>query len=300
MKISLPSSSKDAVDQMGSLAALLDKNGWKAAAFIAVSVKPRAGQGTSARSGRSCVSFVQFAKALNAKGWSKTIIQRNYEGWEQAADAGIVPHAADLVYGERIDLPTEGWSRVLPAACWTGDEDAEAVAAAAKAAGTGASKAVDIAQNPKALAAAIKGSARVREAAAAALAGSVEETEIAAKVMANPKQAQVVLGDKAVEKSVSTARAANLNTKRTTSPTFKDSLPKKRGSRTLSALTLMQVTDDISLGLGRIGKMIDDLDDEARQILIDFLQDDVILIAQGYVDLLAGEGADFSVEDITG
>ena len=95
-----------------ALAALLDKNGWKAAAFIAVSVKPGSAGPKSVTSDRS--SFTAFTKQLNAKGWSKNIITRHYEAWEAAAEDGLVPHAADLVYGERIEVPIDGMGRYYP------------------------------------------------------------------------------------------------------------------------------------------------------------------------------------------
>lgn len=192
MKLTLPADYTSAISEVGGIAALLDKNGWKAAAFIAVAVKPRAGQGggTSTTSGQS---FTRFAKDLNAKGWSKTVVQRHYEAWEKAADAGLVTHAADLVYGEKIEVPTDNWATYYPPseASWTDVEDADAIReqGVLEGAGTGA-MAVKIAANPKSLTAAIKASPKVAKAAAQALvdAGDIETLSKATAAVAKNRQ----------------------------------------------------------------------------------------------------------------
>ena len=138
------------------------------------------------------MSAKQFARELSAKGWSENVIRRHYEGWEAAADAGLVPHAADLSFGEKIDLPTEGWAEFYPPR-WAGDEQAELVATQARQDGAGASKAVDIAQNPKAMAAAIKASPAVAQAAAQALVekGDVSHLGRATAQAAQNRQVEV-------------------------------------------------------------------------------------------------------------
>lgn len=188
MKVQLPVDSASAISQVGDIAALLDKNGWKAAAFIAVTVKPM-GHGGS-RKGTSALerlSPTAFAKALNAKGWSRHIIERHFEAWENAAGEGVVPHAADLEFGEKVDVPTDGWNDWYPPQLDHQHEDAEAIQAQASLDGTGASKAVDIAKNTKAMAAAIKASPKVAEAAASAL---VDRGDVAALGRATAAAAQ--------------------------------------------------------------------------------------------------------------
>lgn len=167
MRVTLPADSASAIQEVGALASLLDKNGWKAAAFIAAAIKPGEGNGRKARTSAR-LSIKSFAKSLNAKGWSENIINRHYQAWEAAADAGLVPHADDLVYGERIDVPDDGWNEWYPPR-WAGNDDAERVAEQAARDGVGKSKAVDISQNPGAMAAAIKADPKLAEVAAAAL-----------------------------------------------------------------------------------------------------------------------------------
>ena len=196
MKITLPADSASAITEVGGIAVLLDKNGWKAAAFIAVSVVPgTAGRPSkSARSSR--LSFTAFAKALNAKGWSKDVINRHYEGWEAAADTGLVPHAADLTYGEKIDLPTEGWAEFYPPTMLSDHryqiDDKESILAEAEADGLGGSKAIDIAKNTKSMAAAIKGSPVVAAAAVQALVdkGDIETLSRATSAVAQNRQVE--------------------------------------------------------------------------------------------------------------
>jgi len=193
MKLTLPADAASAITEVSAVAALLDKNGWKAAAFIAVSVKPRAGQGsrTSGTSAGSRVSATAFAKDLNAKGWSRHVIERHYEGWQAAAAAGLVPDAADLAYGDKIDLPDESWSTFSPPVLNNQHTDAEAIQEQAALDGTGASKAVDIAKNPKAMAAAIKASPVVAAAAAQALVDKGDVKVLSRATAAAAQNAQV-------------------------------------------------------------------------------------------------------------
>lgn len=176
--VQVPATLADAVREMGGVAALLDKNGWKAAALIAAWVQPEDHGGNRRRSMSDVtlnrVSPHRFAKDLDAKGWSRNIILRHYDGWQAAAADGLVPRAEDLVPGKRIEVPTAGWAAYYPPPVeadtrYTDVGDKDAIAAQALADGTGVSKAVDIAKNPKAMAAAIKASPTVAKAAAQAL-----------------------------------------------------------------------------------------------------------------------------------
>jgi hypothetical protein len=176
LKVQLPVDSASAISQVGDIAALLDKNGWKAAAFIAVSCRPGKG-GPRKPSTSGQLTFRQFADGINAKGWSHTIIGRHFDAWENAAEDGVVPHAGDLVFGEKVDVPADGWNTYYPPQLDNQHEDAEAIQTQAALDGTGASKAVDIAKNTKAMAAAIKASPKVAEAAAGAL---VDRGDVAA------------------------------------------------------------------------------------------------------------------------
>lgn len=290
-RITLPPDYETAISEMGAVAALLDKNGWKAAAFIAVSVKPDTGTGRQVRTSPH-LSARAFAKKLNAKGWSDKIITRYYNAWESAADAGLVPHADDLVYGERIELPTENWNKWYPPATEGDDryqiEDKDAIIAAG-----GGSKAVDIAKNTKAMATAIKASPKVAAVAAAALEDTLEADELAAKVMSNPKRAQVALGNQSVARSVTQARASNLASQRT-AHTPQPKVKKTVTSQTGNTLTLTLAMDEIRMRLNHIDQMIDSLSTDEIDILRDFLIDEVLTITQGWLD-----SPTFTGEEIT-
>lgn len=173
MRVTLPADYASAISEVGGIAALLDKNGWKAAAFLACYVKPGAGHGGRKLADQR-VSVVKFARDLKAKGWSENVIRRHYDAWEAAHEAGVVQHAAaDLVAGERIELPDTGWSEWYPSPTEADSryqiEDKDEILAEAVADGLTGSKAVDIAKNTKSMAAAIKASPKVAAAAAQAL-----------------------------------------------------------------------------------------------------------------------------------
>lgn len=295
-RITLPSSQEDAVEKMGGIASLLDKNGWKAGAFIASACKPgTAGWKQSATSGR--LSFTAFAKALDAKGWSKTIINRHFVAWEAAADAGIVPHADELAYGEAVEVPTDGWSEFYPPA-WQSAENADDIAAAAAEAGIGGSKVHDIAKNPSALAAAIKASPKAREAAAAALKGTQEATEIAADVMSSPEQAEVVIGDPVVYESVITAQGRHLAGQR------KAHTPTTRPSGTGrvvgvgSILTLGVLLDNMRSDIDKLAHFVDGgLEEDAKEIVVNFLREEALLILTGLLDHPTLTGVELRPED---
>jgi hypothetical protein len=299
-RITLPSSQEDAVEKMGGIVSLLDKSGWKAGAFIACSVKlgTRGGDTRSIRTspnGRLAAST--FAKKLNAKGWSDKIVARHYKAWEAAAEAGVVPHADELVYGEAVEVPTEGWAQFYPPA-WESAENAEDMAAAAEAEGIGASKVHDIAKNTKALTAAIKASPKAREAAAAALAGTQEATEIAATVMASPEQAEIVIGDPVVYESVITAQGRHLAGQR------KAHTPTARPSGTGrvigvgSILTLGVLLGDLRVKLDQLAHFVDNgLEPDAADLVRTFITDEALLILNGLMVHPTLTGVELRPED---
>jgi hypothetical protein len=186
VKVTLPADAESAIAEVEALATLLDKTGWKAAAFIAVSCKPgTAGRRKSFTSER--FSFQQFTRELDAKGWSVNVISRHYNAWEAAAEDGFVPHAADLIYGGRVELPTEGWQKYYPPTNPV-DED---IAAQAARDGVGAQTAAVIAQNTKAMATAIKASPKVAKAAAQALIDNDDLSTLSAATAAVAQNRQV-------------------------------------------------------------------------------------------------------------
>lgn len=185
LKVTLPADAESAIAEVEGIATLLDKNGWKAAAFIAVSAKPgTAGRksGTSAR-----LSFTEIARALDARGWSRHVIERHFSAWEAAAEDGLVPYAADLIYGERVELPTDGWQKYYPPTNAVNED----IAAQAAKDGVGAQTANVIAKNPKAMATAIKADPKVAAAAAQAMIDNDDLSTLSAATAAVAKNRQV-------------------------------------------------------------------------------------------------------------
>lgn len=84
------------------------QGGWRLGLLVARSVQPGSGTGrpkkTSATAELSKVSAEAFASRANTSG---DRVLRFYGAWEAAADAGHVPHAADLEPGQEIDLDAE-------------------------------------------------------------------------------------------------------------------------------------------------------------------------------------------------
>lgn len=306
MRIALPADAESAINEVGGIAALLDKNGWKAAAFIACAVKMPGRTGRPKKSQDAASSRLttrDFAKAINAKGWSHFVIERHFQGWEDAAEAGVVPHAENLVYGEKIDIPTEGWAEFYPPSIesdnrYTGVEDKEAILAEAAAQGLTGSKAVDIAKNLKSLGTAMKASPKVREAAAAFLAGTEEAMQVAATVMAVPEDAEVIIGNPNVYESVVEAQANHLRGQRKAhTPTTR--LEKPPVSATVGGtLTLGTLLDDIRRDMNGLAFYVNDgnLDADWLDIIRVFLTDELILQAQGLLDSPAMTGVDITPE----
>ena len=260
-RLTLPADAESAVAEVGVLAALLDKNGWKAAAFIAVSVKPDVGHGgrrETSTSGR--LSPRAFAKSLNdgqgAKGWSHEVIRRHYNSWETAADKGLVTHAAELVYGERIEVPADGWSVHYPPR-WAGQEGPEAVAAQAREDGFSPTTAVTVSQNPGAMAAAIKSNPKVRAVAAAAIeeADPMAAIETAQRVLEDPDKADIVMGNRRTRTSASQAAVRASRAASGASPELSEELSKKRkeresaGSPVVTLLSVHQLMNEIERDL---------------------------------------------------
>jgi hypothetical protein len=149
------------------------QGGWRLGLLVARNVNPSNGQGTRTDLVRSQgrVSAVAFAREA---GLSNQTVSLYLEAWERAADVGHVPHAADLGPGAEPPIDADA----LPA--WEGfyqspvgrtvdEERRAALRAQAEADGVGPSKVIDIASNPKALAAAIKADVLTANAALQAL-----------------------------------------------------------------------------------------------------------------------------------
>lgn len=166
----IPSTPKAILADVAKKSALVSATGWELAAELAAIVR------FSDKPGRPVIgksanykSTVDIAK-LSLRGLSSHhTVERYVEGWLAAHD-GIYPEP-----GETVELPSYDWPPTTLLDQRYQIEDKEAITAQAEADGTGAAKAVDIAKNTKAMAAAIKASPRVAAAAAEALRDRVED-----------------------------------------------------------------------------------------------------------------------------
>lgn len=82
--------------------------GWRLGLLVARSVERGAGSGN--RPPGVKISVIEFARR---SGVGEHRVAKHLDAWEKAADAGHVPHAADLEPGQEVTLPdqdTVGWS----------------------------------------------------------------------------------------------------------------------------------------------------------------------------------------------
>lgn len=163
----LPTTAEEAVTELGSLGLLMNATGWKKAAIVAALVGPATGPG---RKGRDSYLFPLTIEAL---------LERRITGLR---DRQTVMRYRDAWFGER-DLPTLGDKIDLdglpdwPPNLTVGErapgmtpERRDTLMKAGKDAGMpSGSKVVDVAANPKAMAAAIKADPQVEAAAREAL-----------------------------------------------------------------------------------------------------------------------------------
>ncbi|MFJ8989697.1 hypothetical protein ACIRQH_04830 [Streptomyces sp. NPDC102279] len=143
--------------------------GWAFGLKVARSVRPG---GQSADETRK-VSAKDFAELA---GCSPERVMRYYKAWDRAADDGLVPHFEILLPGEDIELPdAEVWSSYYVSRSSAASERGTAIAEAAEAEGIRPTKALEVAENPTALRAAILADPSTAQAARAALLDRVKE-----------------------------------------------------------------------------------------------------------------------------
>ncbi|MGP4043960.1 hypothetical protein [Streptomyces sp. 2A115] len=143
--------------------------GWAFALKVARSVRP----GGEAAGETPKVSAKAFAELA---GCSAERVMRYYKAWDKAADDGLVPHFEVLVPGEDIELPdSDAWLSYYTSRSGASSERGTAIAAAAEAEGIRPTKALEVAENPTALRAAILADASTANAARAALLDRLQE-----------------------------------------------------------------------------------------------------------------------------
>ncbi|MFD9461040.1 hypothetical protein [Streptomyces sp. NPDC060027] len=143
--------------------------GWAFALKVARSVRP----GGQSADDTPKVSAKEFAELA---GCSPERVMRYYKAWDRAADDGLVPHFETLVPGEDVELPdAEAWQTYYSSRSSGTSERGTAITQAAEAEGIRPTKALEVAENPTALRAAILADPSTAKAARSALLDRVKE-----------------------------------------------------------------------------------------------------------------------------
>ncbi|MEV0227812.1 hypothetical protein [Streptomyces sp. NPDC050704] len=143
--------------------------GWAFALKVARSVRP-GGQPAEETPKVSAKEFAELA------GCSAERVMRYYKAWDKAADDGLVPFFEGLAPGEDIELPdSDVWLSYYSSRSSAASERGTAIAAAAEAEGIRPTKALEVAENPTALRAAILADPSTAQAARSALLDRLKE-----------------------------------------------------------------------------------------------------------------------------
>ncbi|MFJ9019986.1 hypothetical protein ACIRPU_08365 [Streptomyces sp. NPDC102259] len=143
--------------------------GWAFGLMVARSVRP-GGQSADETPKVPAKEFAALA------GCSPDRVMRYYKAWDRAADGGLVPHFEELAPGQEVELPdAEVWLTYYVSRSSAGSERGTAIAEAAEAEGIRPTKALEVAENPTALRAAILADPSTARAARAALLDRIKE-----------------------------------------------------------------------------------------------------------------------------
>ncbi|MEU3842482.1 hypothetical protein AB0E88_20925 [Streptomyces sp. NPDC028635] len=143
--------------------------GWAFALMVARSVRP----GGQAAEETPKVSAKEFAELA---GCSAERVLRYYKAWDRAADDGLVPHFEALRLGQEVELPdADAWPAYYVSRSSAASERGTAIAEVAAAEGIRPTKALEVAENPTALRAAILADPSTARAAQQALLDRVRE-----------------------------------------------------------------------------------------------------------------------------
>ncbi|MEV7320915.1 hypothetical protein [Streptomyces sp. NPDC093970] len=149
--------------------AYVRSGGWAFGLMVARSVRP-GGQGAD---GTPKVSAKEFAELA---GCSPARVMRYYKAWDRAADDGVVPHFEVLAPGQEVELPdSDVWLDYYVSRDGATSERGTAISEAAEAAGIRPTKALEVAENPTALRAAILADPSTARAARSALLDRIKE-----------------------------------------------------------------------------------------------------------------------------
>jgi hypothetical protein len=143
--------------------------GWAFGLMVARSVRP-GGQGAEETPKVSAKEFAELA------GCSADRVMRYYKAWDRAADDGVVPHFEALAPGQDAELPdADLWLTYYAPRSSATSERGTAISEAAEAEGIRPTKALEVAENPTALRAAILADPSTARAARQALLDRVRE-----------------------------------------------------------------------------------------------------------------------------
>ncbi|MFD7708797.1 hypothetical protein ACFV6E_35660 [Streptomyces sp. NPDC059785] len=143
--------------------------GWAFALKVARSVRP-GGQAAGETAKVSAKAFAELA------GCSPERVMRYYKAWDKAADDGVVPYFEVLAPGADVELPdSDLWHTYYVPRSSAASERGAAISASAEAEGIRPTKALEVAENPTALRAAILGDPSTAQAARTALLDRLKE-----------------------------------------------------------------------------------------------------------------------------
>ncbi|WP_406465128.1 hypothetical protein [Streptomyces sp. NBC_01622] len=143
--------------------------GWAFGLKVARSVRP----GGQSADETPKVSAKEFAELADC---SPERVMRYYKAWDRAADDGLVPHFEELAPGQEVELPdSDVWLNYYVSRSSATSERGTAISEAAEAEGIRPTKALEVAENPTALRAAILADPSTARAARQALLDRVRE-----------------------------------------------------------------------------------------------------------------------------
>ncbi|MGA5732096.1 hypothetical protein ACPCI1_26055 [Streptomyces seoulensis] len=143
--------------------------GWAFALMVARSVRP----GGQAAGETPKVSAKEFAELAEC---SPERVMRYYRAWDRAADDGLVPQFETLQPGQEVQLPdSDVWLSYYSSRNSATSERGTAITEAAEAEGIRPTKALEVAENPTALRAAILADPSTARAARSALLDRIKE-----------------------------------------------------------------------------------------------------------------------------
>ncbi|MGA4843606.1 hypothetical protein [Streptomyces sp. G45] len=167
---------------------------WTFALKVARSVRP-GGQSAAETPKVSAKEFGELA------GCSAERVMRYYKAWDRAADDGLVPHFEALAPGAEVELPdADVWLTYYVPRSSATSARGTAITAAAEAEGIRPTKALEVAENPTALRAAILADPSTAQAARHALLDRLKEdpalqTELARDIARTDDLKKAVAGE---------------------------------------------------------------------------------------------------------